>query len=306
MMVGTLATTIEHLALLQLHLQGQAVRVVELRSDLPEHLIGRAPECDIVLAHPSVSRRHARLLTVSGRWVVEDLGSSNGLRIEGVPTQRGTLVDGAWLAFGDVFCRFRLAAGKTEGSKSTTIERGWRGRLQAAEHQDAVLATLLAGAVELAGCRRGLLLAGDGDAAFTTVASVGLPPTELADPAFQGSRGVLARCVANRTPVLVHDPALFEWVSSRHSVVQRGLRAMLALPLLDGEHLLGVLYADSDVPGKAFNDLDLQLLDGFTLEATQVLHARGIDAALSRIARCLEVDSSGVATGLIAATVWRP
>jgi len=301
-----MATTIDVAAQLHLHLQGQAVRAVELHPGLAERLIGRAPECDIVLAHPSVSRRHARLLVASGRWLVEDLGSSNGLRIEGVPTQRGTLVDGTWLAFGDVFCRFRLIVAKDAASAAAAQSRGWQGRLQAAEHQDAVLATLLAGAVELAGCRRGLLLAGDGDAAFTTVASVGLPPAELADPAFQGSCGVLARCVASRTPVLVHYPALFEWAGSRHSVVQRGLRAMLALPLQDGGRLLGVLYADSDVPGKAFADLDLQVLEGFTAEATQVLHARGIDAALSRIARCLEVDSSGVATGLMAATVWRP
>ena len=289
-----------------MHLQGQAVRTVELDPAVPERLLGRAPDCDIVLAHPSVSRRHARLRAVRNRWEVEDLGSVNGLRIEGVPTTRGVLVDGEWLAFGDVFCRFRLGVRDTTARDAPAANAGWLGRLRAAEHQDAVLATLLAGAVELAGCRRGLLLAGDGDAAFTTVASVGLAPGQLAEAGFQGSRGVLARCVAERVPVLVHDPALFEWAGARHSVVRQGLRAMLALPLLDGERLLGVLYADSDLPGKAFCDLDLKLLDGLTAEAVQVLHARGIDEALARISRCLEVDAGGAATGLMAAAVWRP
>lgn len=305
-MTGMKATTIDVVALLQVHLQGQAVRSVELRPAVPEWLLGRAPECDIVLAHPSVSRRHARLSVVAGRWEVEDLGSANGLRIEGVRLMRGMLVDGAWLAFGDVFCRFRLGV-RDGGSEAVRVaEQGWRGRLRAADSQDAVLATLLAGAVELSGCRRGLLLAGDGEDSFTTVASVGLLPSQLAEPAFLGSRGVVARCIAARAPVLVHDPALFEWAGSRHSVVQQGLRAMLALPLLDGDRLLGVLYADSDAAGKAFDALDLQLLEGLAAEAVQVLHARGIDAALSRIARCLEVDASGAATGLMAATVWRP
>jgi hypothetical protein len=299
------ATTIDAVALLQVHLQGQAVRSVELHPAVPHRLLGRSPECDIVLAHPSVSRRHARLSAASGRWEVEDLDSANGLRVEGVPTTRCVLKDGAWLAFGDVFCRFRLGV-RDAAAAAAGAGDGWRGRLRAAEHQDAVLGTLLAGAVELSGCRRGLLLAGDGDTAFTTVASFGLPPEQLSEAAFQGSRGVLARCIAERAPVLVHDPALFEWAGSRHSVVQRGLRAMLALPLLDGDRLLGVLYADSDAPGKAFGDLDVQLLEGLTAEAAQVLHARGIDAALSRIARCLDVDASGAATGLMAATVWRP
>lgn len=299
------ATTIDAVALLQVHLQGRAVRSVELHPAVAQRLIGRSPDCDIVLAHPSVSRRHARLSVVAGHWEVEDLDSANGLRVEGVPTTRSVLKDGAWLAFGDVFCRFRL--GVRDAAPAALVSgEGWRGRLRAAEHQDAVLATLLAGAVELSGCRRGLLLAGDGDTAFTTVASVGLRPEQLSEATFQGSRGILARCIAERAPVLVHDPALFEWAGSRHSVIQRGLRAMLALPLLDGERLLGVLYADSDVPGKAFGDFDLQLLEGLTAEAAQVLHARGIDAALSRIARCLEVDASGAATGLMAATVWRP
>ena len=39
-------------------------------------VIGRAPDCGIVLAHDSVSRHHARLARDGqGAWVVEDLGS---------------------------------------------------------------------------------------------------------------------------------------------------------------------------------------------------------------------------------------
>jgi two-component system, NtrC family, response regulator AtoC len=42
--------------------------------------IGRADECDVVIDHPSVSRRHA-LLTVGSPSRVQDLGSANGTRI---------------------------------------------------------------------------------------------------------------------------------------------------------------------------------------------------------------------------------
>jgi len=49
-----------------------------------EILIGRAPECGIVLPDASISRRHARLFARDGRWFVEDLGSRNGTAVNGV------------------------------------------------------------------------------------------------------------------------------------------------------------------------------------------------------------------------------
>ena len=60
------------------------------------YVLGRTPECDVVLDDPSVSRRHA-LLTVSGRITVEDLGSTNGTAIQGrklAPGERGVLALG--------------------------------------------------------------------------------------------------------------------------------------------------------------------------------------------------------------------
>jgi pSer/pThr/pTyr-binding forkhead associated (FHA) protein len=41
-------------------------------------LIGRAPECTLVLDDDYASSRHARLSLQGGVWMVEDLGSTNG------------------------------------------------------------------------------------------------------------------------------------------------------------------------------------------------------------------------------------
>ncbi len=60
------------------------------------YVLGRAPECDVALDDPSVSRKHA-LLTVSARITVEDLGSTNGTAIQGgklAPGERGVLALG--------------------------------------------------------------------------------------------------------------------------------------------------------------------------------------------------------------------
>jgi pSer/pThr/pTyr-binding forkhead associated (FHA) protein len=41
-------------------------------------LIGRAPECTLVLEDDYASGRHARFSLQAGRWMLEDLGSTNG------------------------------------------------------------------------------------------------------------------------------------------------------------------------------------------------------------------------------------
>lgn len=48
-----------------------------------EFLIGRSHSADIILPSDNVSRRHARLYTVDGRCYIEDLGSANGVFVNG-------------------------------------------------------------------------------------------------------------------------------------------------------------------------------------------------------------------------------
>jgi hypothetical protein len=45
--------------------------------------IGRSRDCDIVLEDSSVSRRHAELRPGGEGWTIEDLGSTNGVRVNG-------------------------------------------------------------------------------------------------------------------------------------------------------------------------------------------------------------------------------
>jgi hypothetical protein len=73
-----------------------------------EAVVGRLPECDVTLDDPSVSRRHARISLTDGQWEIEDLGSTNGVRVNGSSVSRAPLRDGdrvelgsARLAFGE-------------------------------------------------------------------------------------------------------------------------------------------------------------------------------------------------------------
>jgi hypothetical protein len=45
--------------------------------------LGRSRECDVVLSDPNVSRKHAEIRPRGGSWVVSDLGSTNGVSVNG-------------------------------------------------------------------------------------------------------------------------------------------------------------------------------------------------------------------------------
>ena len=48
-------------------------------------VMGRAPECELLLDDTYVSQQHARLFGKNGSWYVEDLGSTNGTFVNEAP-----------------------------------------------------------------------------------------------------------------------------------------------------------------------------------------------------------------------------
>src|SRR5262245_53534303 len=78
---------------------------------LSEHIlsIGRMPECNIVLADPNVSRNHAAIRPSGNGYVLVDLCSTNGTRINGVRIQQQQLVEGDELTFGNTHMRFEAS-----------------------------------------------------------------------------------------------------------------------------------------------------------------------------------------------------
>jgi hypothetical protein len=46
-------------------------------------VLGRSRSCDRVVLSPTVSRRHALLRQVEGRWLIQDCGSANGTFLNG-------------------------------------------------------------------------------------------------------------------------------------------------------------------------------------------------------------------------------
>jgi hypothetical protein len=55
--------------------------------------IGRSRDCDIALEDSGISRRHAEVRPTAAGWTVEDLGSTNGVLLNGHPTHGPELLE---------------------------------------------------------------------------------------------------------------------------------------------------------------------------------------------------------------------
>ena len=73
-------------------------------------VIGRGREADLVIAESTISRTHARIDPGEcGAWHVEDLGSTNGTRLNGAPVSRQRLADGDEIRMGRLVVGIHLS-----------------------------------------------------------------------------------------------------------------------------------------------------------------------------------------------------
>ncbi|MBN2449721.1 MAG: FHA domain-containing protein [Lentisphaeria bacterium] len=80
-----------------------------------EILLGRDPDCDIVIEEDWVSRRHCRLLRWGDQWLIEDLCSTNGVTVNGEAAQgRVPLASRDRIGIGDF--EFALVGGSGDAS----------------------------------------------------------------------------------------------------------------------------------------------------------------------------------------------
>jgi pSer/pThr/pTyr-binding forkhead associated (FHA) protein len=74
----------------------------------PVLLVGRHIECDVRLDSPKISRRHCCLAMAYDRILIRDLGSRNGVRVNGRVVEEVRLHAGDELAIGPILFRLEL------------------------------------------------------------------------------------------------------------------------------------------------------------------------------------------------------
>ncbi|HJW94655.1 MAG TPA: adenylate/guanylate cyclase domain-containing protein [Thermoanaerobaculia bacterium] len=90
---------------LQIHYVDLGVpRVADLRGEMS---VGRTEGNDLVLNHPSVSRKHARFEARDGHWFIVDLKSTNGVKVNGNLIAESTVSPGDKILIGSVQLELR-------------------------------------------------------------------------------------------------------------------------------------------------------------------------------------------------------
>ena len=85
------------------------------------YTFGKADTCDQQLPGPTVSRRHISLHWVNNRWVLEDLNSTNGTQVNGLPVTKEALTGGETIQVGAYKLKF-ISPGKALTSRPTGSE----------------------------------------------------------------------------------------------------------------------------------------------------------------------------------------
>jgi len=89
----------------------------------PVLLIGRHLECDVRLDSPKISRRHCCVAIAYDRVLIRDLGSRNGVRVNGRQVEEARLKPGDELAIGPILFRLELEIESPDSSPTASSRK---------------------------------------------------------------------------------------------------------------------------------------------------------------------------------------
>lgn len=143
---------------------GSAVPVVSIKNqngpvasitlDKDENVIGRDATCDIVLDDPQVSRRHATIVSDNGVYWIRDLGSTNGMTLNGVAVKDAQLRDGDMIRLGRHLAAFHHVDHANDGDDGDMtvhfylpkpvrpVDRLFAAELTVVEHVNRIITSL--------------------------------------------------------------------------------------------------------------------------------------------------------------------
>lgn len=269
----------------------------------PSCLLGRKPDChiwELFENRTSVSRHHARIDQNGEQYLLTDLGSRNGTRVNGAAIAHPTP-----LSHGDVISicgfEFRFVQDEASDSRSTPPvevinDIGSGVEKPVSSSADARISRLRANEVIPAATARlsallGLLTAiGDSlemrdvlqslvdellaifpsaDAALiglqqqegSPLVSAAMSRRRCDNDAVSLSESLVTRILSAKEALLFSDVPHEPTLTGSASIALQGIRSVMCAPLMDGKHqVVGVVHVDTRGYGPPFKELDLQVL----------------------------------------------
>jgi serine phosphatase RsbU (regulator of sigma subunit) len=265
------------------HLVGQRL---PLNKDVV--ILGRDQSADISLSSPAVSRRHARLSWQDGEYFVEDLGSTNGVKLnDRLVTSRTPVTESDELRIGDLVLRFtgdaeheQIVQGKVNvrtinqelfslnpGRKLQMVLELSR-QLSRTCDQRSLLEKLLEHLFNLFPLADQGLVALGGENNLEVLARRSLRTGKE----FRFSRSLLRQAIREGAGILSADLRGDERFAGVFSLLNSDARSVMCVPLFGYENNpLGVVHLTSCRPDSPFHQEDLDLLSTIGLQVAVVL-----------------------------------
>lgn len=266
-----------------------------------DYVIGRGAECDLQINHPQLSRRHARLSWQDDSWEFSDLGSKNGLVVNGRKVETSQIGDDGWVQFGDVVARFEMVSNEARQREDELNRRRWetslelRRQLDPAAGLDRLLHQVLRSVLSLSGTERGFVMLTTDTGDLEIKSYSGVAPDDFDKQQFSGSVGAIEIALGSGNMVVSGDAMTDAQLGSRPSITIGEIRALVCIPLVILNKTTGILYADSREPGKVFTELDVEILQGLANHAGMAIAVARIRDEIAGLGRALpDIDPGSV------------
>jgi serine phosphatase RsbU (regulator of sigma subunit)/pSer/pThr/pTyr-binding forkhead associated (FHA) protein len=259
-------------------------------------VIGRSSRCDLAVADRCLSRQHVRIFRSGSEWLVEDMGSRNGTRVNGsmisgpTPIAPGDVIDASMsrIAFGgsggkqpqrishaESHTIYRDASeiiSESEREFARPAESGIEDLRQAADQLkvlydvhhtldeattaeellDHVLERVF---VHLRPQHGAIFLKHEDDVVIATSRSQVAGTDE-----FPESKSLASEVIGKGLAAVVHDTTTDDRFAAAESLLDAGVRTLVAAPLLTPEGAIGMIVLSSTLATRLFGASDMELL----------------------------------------------
>ena len=287
-----------------------------------ENVLGRSTQATVRLADREVSRKHSQIDREGQDFVLRDLGSSNGTFLNGQRISGPTrLKDGDEVLIGTSRMEFRLGAAEEGNAEIVHMEpagaplEGIVARVPAKANFAPVdqvpdvqqlkrdyerlrighefsryvrlerdlselLSRILSIAFDLIPADSGVILLRD--AATQELVIQSMRQRKPGQGKVLVSDTLLKQVQATRQGVLTSDAISDERFASSQSIIALGVRSAMAVPLLSGDEVKGIMFLDSRERVAAFTTKDLEVLSAIAAQASVALENSEYARALER------------------------
>ena len=261
-------------------------------------IIGRLPECDMILPFSGISRNHARIVKTSESvWIIEDLGSKNGTQVnQYLITGRQELSNNDVISLGNIRLLVKFKPTNSNGTTSRflrkvnnqpqkiifrdvkQLQEQWIGANTINSNNNNQNETI-ARLKDLVDIAKNLCAATSIEEIFSQVHQVVFRyldsidrlallvkihdsgTLELINSATRNvsdqrnlatdgswiSRSICQKVFAERIAIQSADTQSDQRFATEKSILVKGIRSAMAVPLWDENNVIGVLYADASL-----------------------------------------------------------